>query len=62
MPGALVGAASCERCGSMQSADVLCESCGTVLTPAAQGGVVGTYTPLLAGVARSKQYAAIWRR
>jgi RDD family/FHA domain len=54
MPGALVGAASCARCGSMQSAaGVLCQSCGTVLTPAAQGGVVGTYTPLLAGVARS---------
>jgi RDD family/FHA domain len=54
MPGGLVGAASCARCGSMQTAaGVLCQSCGTVLTPAAQGGVVGTYTPLLAGVARS---------
>jgi hypothetical protein len=54
MPGALVGVASCARCGSLQSsARVLCESCGTVLTPAAQGSVLGTYTPLLAGVARS---------
>ena len=36
MPGALVGVASCARCGSLQSsAGVLCESCGTVLTPAA---------------------------
>ena len=54
MPGALVGIASCARCGSMQtSAGVLCQSCGTVLTPAARGSVLGTYTPLLAGVARS---------
>ena len=54
MPGALVGVASCARCGSMQTAaGVLCRSCGTVLTPAAEGSVVGTYTPLLAGVARS---------
>jgi hypothetical protein len=54
MPGALVGVASCARCGSLQtSAGALCQSCGTVLTPAAQGSVVGTYTPLLAGVARS---------
>jgi FHA domain len=54
MPGALVGVASCARCGSLQtSAGVLCQSCGTVLTPAAQGSVLGTYTPLLAGVARS---------
>ena len=54
MPGALVGVASCARCGSLQaSTGVLCESCGTVLTPAAQGSVLGTYTPLLAGVARS---------
>jgi hypothetical protein len=54
MPGALVGVASCARCGSLQtSAGVLCQSCGTVLTPAAQGNVLGTYTPLLAGVARS---------
>ena len=54
MPGALVGVASCARCGSVQtSADVLCQSCGTMLVPAAQGSVLGTYTPLLAGVARS---------
>jgi hypothetical protein len=54
MPAALVGVASCARCGSMQtSAGMLCQSCGTVLTPAAQGSVLGTYTPLLAGVARS---------
>jgi RDD family/FHA domain len=54
MPGALVGITSCARCGSMQtSAGMLCQSCGTVLTPAAQGSVLGTYTPLLAGVARA---------
>jgi hypothetical protein len=54
MPGALLGVASCARCGSMQnSTDRLCRSCGTVLTPAAEGSVLGTYTPLLAGVARS---------
>ena len=54
MPAALVGVASCARCGSLQtSAGMLCQSCGTVLTPAAQGSVLGTYTPLLAGVARS---------
>jgi hypothetical protein len=54
MPAALVGVASCARCGSMQTfADMLCQSCGTVLTPAAQGSVLGTYTPLLAAVARS---------
>ena len=54
MPGALVGVASCARCGSLQnSTGALCRSCGTVLTPAAQGSVLGTYTPLLAGVARS---------
>ncbi|MFL6044494.1 MAG: FHA domain-containing protein [Propionibacteriaceae bacterium] len=63
MPGALVGVASCARCGSLQtSAGVLCQSCGTVLTPAAQGNVLGTYTPLLAGVARSsavRNYLAV---
>ena len=54
MPAALAGIASCARCGSMQtSAGGLCEVCGMVLTPAAQGGVLGTYTPLIAGVARS---------
>ena len=54
MPGALVGVVSCARCGAMQtSPDVLCESCGMALTPAAQGSVLGTYTPLLAGVARA---------
>ena len=54
MPGALVGVASCARCGKLQTAaGVLCQSCGTVLTPAARGSVLGTYTPLLAGVARA---------
>jgi RDD family len=54
MPGALAGVASCARCGTMQAvAGMLCQSCGTVLAPAAQGSVLGTYTPLLAGVARS---------
>ncbi len=64
MPGALVGVASCARCGSLQtSTDVLCQSCGTVLTPAAQGSVLGTYTPLLAGVRRAsavRGYLAVW--
>jgi RDD family len=54
MPGALAGVASCARCGSMQTtAGVLCQSCGTALTPAARGSVLGTYTPLIAGVARA---------
>ena len=54
MPGALAGVASCARCGSMQTtAGVLCQSCGTALTPAARGSVLGTYTPLIAGVART---------
>lgn len=54
MPGALVGVASCARCGKLQTAaGVLCQLCGTVLTPAARGSVLGTYTPLLAGVARA---------
>ncbi len=54
MPGALAGVASCARCGSMQpTTGALCQSCGTVLTPAARGTVLGTYTPLLAGMART---------
>jgi hypothetical protein len=54
MPGALVGVASCARCGNLQTAaGVLCQSCGTVLTPAARGSVLGTYTTLLVGVARA---------
>jgi hypothetical protein len=54
MSGALAGVASCARCGSMQTAaGVLCQSCGTALTPAARGSVLGTYTPLIAGVARA---------
>jgi hypothetical protein len=54
MPGALAGVASCARCGTLQTAaGMLCQSCGTVLIPAARGSVLGTYTPLLAGVARS---------
>jgi hypothetical protein len=54
MPGALAGVASCARCGGMQTtAGVLCQSCGTALTPAARGSVLGTYTPLIAGVART---------
>jgi RDD family len=53
MPGALVGVASCARCGDLQTAGVLCQSCGTVLTPAARGSVLGTYTPLLVGVTRA---------
>lgn len=63
MPGALVGVASCARCGTVQTAaGVLCQSCGTVLTPAARGSVLGTYTPLLAGVARAsavRRYLAV---
>jgi RDD family len=54
MPGALAGVASCARCGGMQTtAGVLCQSCGAALTPAARGSVLGTYTPLIAGVARA---------
>jgi hypothetical protein len=54
MPGALAGVASCARCGSIQTAaGALCQSCGTALTPAARGSVLGTYTPLIAGVARA---------
>ena len=54
MPGALVGVGSCAGCGKLQTAaGVLCQSCGTVLTPAARGSVLGSYAPLLAGVARA---------
>jgi hypothetical protein len=38
MPGALAGVASCARCGGMQTtAGVLCQSCGTALTPRRAG-------------------------
>ena len=63
MPGALAGVATCARCGKLQTATgVLCQSCGTALTPAARGSVLGTYTPLLAGVARAsavRRYVAL---
>jgi hypothetical protein len=50
MPGALVGVASCARCGGMQNPPgLLCQSCGTVLTPAARDADAS----LLTGVARS---------
>lgn len=54
MTAALVGAASCARCGAdLGRSAALCPSCGALLLPAAPGGVLGTSTPLLAGVARA---------
>ena len=57
--GALLGVASCVRCAAPQlSPDplptaALCPGCGATLVGAAAGGVVGTYSPLFAGVARA---------
>lgn len=54
MTAALVGAASCARCGTgLGRSAALCPSCGSLLLPAASGRVLGTSTPLLAGVARA---------
>ena len=59
MAGALLGVASCARCAApLTSADplpvaALCRDCGATMVGAAAGGVVGTYHPLLARVARA---------
>jgi uncharacterized RDD family membrane protein YckC len=53
MTAALIGAASCGRCGStLGTSRPLCPGCGALLVPAAAGTVVGTFNPLLAGIAR----------
>lgn len=49
MPAALVGTASCARCGSPSTGDAACPQCGTVLLPAADGAVLGSYGGLLSG-------------
>lgn len=52
MPAALVGAASCGRCGArISSGNGVCPTCGIVLLPAAPGAALGTYAGLLTGVA-----------
>ncbi|HLL62198.1 MAG TPA: FHA domain-containing protein, partial [Propionibacteriaceae bacterium] len=54
MTAALVGAASCARCGGeLGRPAALCPACGTLLLPAASGRVLGTSSPLLAGVVRA---------
>lgn len=51
MTGALVGAVSCGRCAGLIDASVrFCPACGLLVIPAAAGGIVGTYSGLLAGV------------
>lgn len=63
MTAALVGAASCARCGTgLGRSAALCPACGSLLLPAASGRVLGTSTPLLAGVARAtpvRRYLAL---
>lgn len=52
MPGALVGAATCGRCGApVQTRSSSCPACGIALLDAAPGAALGTYSGLLAGVA-----------
>jgi hypothetical protein len=54
MAGALVGAVSCARCGrSIDRVERFCARCGVLLVPAAAGGILGTYSGMLAGVARA---------
>jgi RDD family protein/FHA domain-containing protein len=54
MPGALLGAASCSRCGqAFYTAEPFCSSCGVRLAQPAAGSVVGSYSGLLVGVSRS---------
>ena len=54
MTAALVGAASCARCGGeLGRSAALCPACGALLLPAASGRVLGTSSPLLAGVVRA---------
>jgi hypothetical protein len=51
---ALLGTASCARCGAdLGQSAALCPSCGVLLLPAAPGSALGTSSPLLAGVARA---------
>jgi hypothetical protein len=63
MTAALIGAASCARCGTgLDRSAALCPACGSLLLPAASGRVLGTSTPLLAGVARAtpvRRYLAL---
>jgi hypothetical protein len=52
VPAALVGAASCGRCGFATPSDAgACPNCGIALLPAAPGAALGTYAGLLTGVA-----------
>ena len=52
MPEALVGAASCGRCGAPIERRVsACAVCGVTLLAAAPGSALGTYSGLLGGVA-----------
>ena len=54
MAGALVGAVSCDRCGrTFDGTDRFCMRCGVLLVPASAGGILGTYSGMLAGVARA---------
>src|SRR5918997_6489229 len=54
MTAALVGAASCARCGGQLGRPAaLCPACGTLLLPAASGRMLGTSRPVLAGVVRA---------
>jgi hypothetical protein len=63
MTAALIGVASCGHCGAqLGSRQPLCSQCGGVLVPAAVGAVVGTFNPLLAGIARpsaARRYSAM---
>lgn len=63
MTAALVGAASCARCAAeLGLSAALCPACGTLLLPAASGRMLGTSSPLLAGVVRAtpvRRYLAL---
>lgn len=51
MTGALLGAVSCGRCAGPIDATVrFCPACGLLVIPASPGGIVGSYSGLLAGV------------
>lgn len=55
MTGALLGAVTCGRCASPIDATVrFCPTCGLLVIPAATGGIVGTYSGMLAGVHRAR--------
>jgi uncharacterized RDD family membrane protein YckC len=52
LPGALVGAANCGRCGApIERRGPSCAVCGVTLLAAAPGTALGTYSGLLGGVA-----------